>query len=108
MISPHTPPGTLVVFRPISEVWSRSEAVKILRPNCVYCVDAMVEVTFGSGIGVFLVETAKFHRWRKYKSAKGKYRYSFPLEDFDLAVLPKCLADIRDAAPVEMIETVQG
>lgn len=93
MISPNTPPGTEVVFKPISEDWDRGTNEPGLRPCFVYHVGRIVPCCGASSCVLFLVETARFHRWRRVDGLKR--RWGFPLEDFELAVLPRCLSDLQ-------------
>lgn len=97
MISPWTPPGTKVIFKPISYAWTlaTAEARALLREDGCYIL-AAIEPTSEGDYGAFLVETARFHRWRRDEI--GKHRFIFRIEDFRLASLPRSITDCLSAS----------
>ncbi len=101
MISPHTPPGTLVVFRPVGE--PLADILPVLVPGRVYTLEAVEDCQEDSGgWGVALVETSPIHRQLRRKGWRfweGVFHWFYCIEDFELAQLPGCLVELLQKAP---------
>lgn len=105
MISPHTPPGTLVVcvddkvkaFLVPIFAGPRCEKLDGLKRGRIYTVRKIIPDSIERGS--FMVMLVEIDRCNVVTPG-------YDLRRFDIAVLPKCLADIRDAAPINQRETV--
>jgi hypothetical protein len=103
VISPHTPPGTLLVCRTVG-------SVKVLPQLVVGRVYTLAEIVIDcepGPFGVELVETSAEHRRLHFDGWKlwlGRYEWSYDPECFELAVLPKCLREIASKAPRRQTE----
>lgn len=98
MISPHTPPGTLVVYRPAVERPQGRCPLPRLVSGRTYTVDRVV-CTFDDNFALTLVEVD--HGWLATDDEGSLCSWAYHLEDFDHAVLPKCLTECLTTAPVD-------
>jgi hypothetical protein len=107
-ISEFTAPGTLIAYRPVK---ARTESpLPALKRGGVYVLDRIVEVVVGDvekPFGCSVTETADDHKTLHGGPYGQCYHWFYPIDDFEIAVLPKTWTDMfAEEPPPDMVAEI--